>query len=57
MDISIIVLTLVFLAMFIVPFLTISISQKIKSYHKTQHKEKKILTTGQHMLEPLNKQV
>ena len=34
MDVSIIILTLVFLAMFLVPFLTISIMQKVKEHKK-----------------------
>ena len=37
MDVSIVILTLVFLAMFLVPFLTISIMQKVKEHKK--HKE------------------
>ena len=42
MDVSIVILTLVFLAMFLVPFLTISIMQKVKEHKKrketTPHK-------------------
>ena len=34
MDVSIVILTLVFLAMFLVPFLTISIMQKVKEHKK-----------------------
>ena len=34
MDVSIVILTLVFLAMFLVPFLTISIMQKVKEHEK-----------------------
>lgn len=34
MDLSIVILTLVFLAMFLVPFLTISIMQKVKEHKK-----------------------
>ena len=36
MDVSIVILTLVFLAMFLVPFLTISIMQKVKEHKKLQ---------------------
>lgn len=42
MDVSIVILTLVFLAMFLVPFLAISIMQKVKEHKKrketTPHK-------------------
>ena len=34
MDLSIVILTLLFLAMFLVPFLTISIMQKVKEHKK-----------------------
>ena len=47
MDVSIVILTLVFLAMFLVPFLTISIMQKVKEHKKRKQPESAIESKGE----------